>query len=322
MADFHKGDQVLESGYLGKDSLPSVGVARQYTADQVIEIQKCADDIEYFALKYFTIVTMDDGRMLIPLYDYQHDLLHKFQDNRFNIVTQARQSGKTTTATIYILHYILFNADKRVAILANKGKTARMILGRIKMAYELMPNFLKQSVTRWNEGSIELGNGTRIEASATSADSISGDSVSLLFIDEVAKIEKWDEFYASTYPTIASGKTTKLIMVSTVKGMNHYYQLWNKAIKGESGFVPSEVTWREVPGRDEEWRKETVANTSEDQFAQEHENVFMGSMDTLIKMSTLRELSSVEPIYNKDNVKIFNNAEAGHTYLMTVDTGH
>ena len=322
MSQFHKNDHVIENGYLGKDTLPAAGVARKYTTEQLFEIAKCQNDIEYFAEKYFTIVSMDTGRMLIPLYPYQKDLLHKFQNNRFNIVTQARQSGKTTTATIYILHYILFNDDKRVAILANKGKTARMVLGRIKLAYELLPNFLKAAVTKWNEGTLELENGTRVEASATSADSISGDSVSLLYIDEVAKIENWDDFYSATYPTIASGKQTKVIMVSTAKGMNHYYQLWQKAIKGLSDFVPTEVTWREVPHYDKAWKKETLKNTSEDQFAQEFENVFQGSMDTLIKMSTLRELVSQDPVYNKDDVKIFEMPRANHNYVITVDTGH
>lgn len=322
MSNFHKGDHKIEQGYLGKDTLPLMGVERKYTTQQLIEIAKCSADIEYFARTYFTIVSMDEGRMLIPLYPYQEKLLHKFQDNRFNIVTQARQSGKTTTATIFILHYILFNADKRVAILANKGKTARMVLGRIKLAYELLPNFLKAAVTKWNESTLELENGTRIDASATSADSISGDSVSLLYIDEVAKIENWDEFYSATYPTIASGKTTQVIMVSTAKGLNHYYQLWNKAMKGKSDFVPTEVTWQEVPHYDEAWKEETLKNTSEDQFAQEFENVFMGSQDTLIKMSTLRELLAEDSLYNKDGVKIYNMPEAGHNYCITVDTGH
>ena len=133
MNDFHKNDQKIEQGYLGKDTLPLHGVSRKYTPEQILEIEKCEKDIEYFAEKYFTIVHPDDGRMLIPLYGYQKRLLKKFENNRFNIVTQARQSGKTTTATVYILHYILFNADKKVAILANKGKTARMVLRRIKL---------------------------------------------------------------------------------------------------------------------------------------------------------------------------------------------
>lgn len=322
MSQFHTNDHKIIQGYLGKDTLPLMGVERKYTQEQLIEIGKCENDIEYFAQKYFTIVSMDEGRLLIPLYPYQKDLLHKFQDNRFNIVTQARQSGKTTTATIYILHYILFNDDKRVAILANKGATARMVLGRIKLAYELLPNFLKAAVTKWNEGTMELENGTRVQASATSADSISGDSVSLLYIDEVAKIENWDEFYSATYPTIASGQSTKVIMVSTAKGLNHYYQLWSRAIKGLSDFVPTEVTWQEVPHYDAAWKEETLKNTSEDQFAQEFENVFMGSQDTLIKMSTLRDLVAEDPAYNKDGVKIYNMPEAGHNYCMTVDTGH
>jgi hypothetical protein len=161
-----------------------------------------------------------------------------------------------------------------------------------------------------------------VYASATSADSISGDSVSMLFIDEVAKIEKWDEFYSATYPTIASGTTTKVIMVSTVKGMNHYYAMWNKAIKGLSDFVPTEVSWKEVPGRDEEWKRQTIANTGEDQFMQEHENVFMGSIDTLIKMTTLRDLVAQDPVYSKDSVKIFTMPEPDHNYVLCADTGH
>lgn len=319
---FHEGDQDIDLGYMGNRDLPAPDAPRKYTPEQIEEVKKCAADVEYFAEKYFTIVHVDHGKMLIPLYDYQKRLLRKFQDHRFNIVTQARQSGKTTTATVYILHYILFNNDKNVAILANKGKTAKMILGRIKLAYKLLPNFLKEGVIEWNKNSIQLANGTKVEASATSADSISGDSISLLFIDEVAKIDNWDEFYSSTYPTIASGKDTKIIMVSTAKGLNHYYTLWQKALKGKNNFVPSEVTWREVPGRDEAWRKENIENTSEDQFMQEHENVFMGSVNTLIKMSKLRSLVGEDPYYNKNGLRLYNEPEKDHTYILCVDTGH
>lgn len=319
---FNTEDQDIGVGYLNKPDLPSTAARRQFTKKQLLEIQRCRDDIEYFAETYFTIVDVDIGKMLIPLYPYQKKLIKKFQNNRFNIVTQSRQSGKTTAVTVYILHYMLFNKDKRIAILANKGSTARKILGRIKLAYSILPNFLKEAVVEWNKGSVELGNGTRVEATATSAGSISGDSVSLLFIDEVAKIENWEEFYASTYPTISSGKETKIIMVSTAKGLNHYYHLWKKALDGVSGFVPTEVSWEEVPGRDEAWKAEQIANTSEDQFLQEHCNIFMGSIHTLIKMSTLRTLSASAPIYNKEFTKVYERPIEGHNYFISVDTGH
>ena len=319
---FHLNDQKIDIGYLNKSDLPAITSKREYTREQLEEIRKCRDDIHYFAENYFTIVHVDKGKMLVPLYDYQEDLLNKFQDNRFNIVLTSRQAGKTTTVTIYILHYILFNKDKRVAILANKGKTARMILSRIKLAYGLLPNFLKEPVTEWNKGTIELGNGTRVEATATSAGSISGDSISLLFIDEVAKIENWEEFYSSTYPTISSGEETRTIMVSTANGMNHYYFLWQKALNGLSGFVPTEVLWHQVPGRDEKWKAQQIANTSKDQFLQEHENIFQGAQNTLIGMDTLRVLITKEPIYHKENTKIYERPITEHNYFICVDTGH
>lgn len=308
-------------GYLNNPDLPSVDQTREYSKEEIEELKKCAADPEYFS-RHFTIVTVDDGKIKIPLYPYQKKLLTKFKDNRFNVVLQSRQSGKTTCVTVYILWYIIFHRDKNVAILANKGKTAKMILGRIKLAYKLLPDFLKDPIVEWNKESIELANGCKVFSAATSNDSISGDSVSLLFIDEVAKVENWEEFYSSTYPTISSGKTTKVIMVSTAKGMNHWYQIWQKAIKKKSQFVPTEVKWHEVPGRDEAWKQEQVDNSNEDQFLQEHDNLFMGSSNTLISMTALRELVADDPEYNRNDIRIYEQPQENHTYALIADTGH
>jgi hypothetical protein len=313
----------IEQGYMGNPKLPAPGARRKFSREQIEEIYKCSKDVEYFAEKYFTIVNVDEGKQLIELYEYQKEVLKKLQNNRFNILTQSRQSGKSTIITIFICWFILFNRDKNVAILANKGKTAKMLLGRIKFAYELLPDFLKDPVVEWNKESIKLDNGCTVFSAATSSDSISGESVSLLFVDEVAKVDGWEEFWSSTYPTISSGKETRVVMVSTAKGLNHYWRLWQKAIKGESEFVPTEINWDKVPGRDEEWKKTQIANTNEDQFLQEHCNVFVGSQHTLIKMQALRELSPMDPIYqNAEGIKIYEETKDDHVYVITVDTGH
>ncbi len=309
----------MPNGYLGNTNITRRGTTHNYTVDQIKELARCRDDIVYFSEKYFTIVNLDLGKIKIPLYDYQKDLLYNLEDNRFNIVLQSRQSGKTTTMTVFILHYILFNEDKEIALLANKGAQARKVLGRIKLAYELIPKWLKPNVVEWNKGTIEFENGCIIAATATSSDAARGDSVSLLVVDEAAFIDGWDEFYASTYPTIASGKSTKVVLISTANGLNHYHHLWQKAINGRNEFVPFEVKWQDVPGRDDAWKKQTIANTSVEAFSQEHENVFMGGTNTLISMSSLRALVPINPIHHKNNINIYHQPIEDHTYMMVVD---
>ena len=310
-------------GYLGNKNLPGKGSSYSYTPEQISELAKCADSISYFAEKYFTIVHVDHGKITIPLYEYQHNLLDHIQENRFCAILQARQSGKTTTNTIFILWYILFNKDKAVAILANKASTSRSILGRIQLAFELLPNWMKPNVEEWNKGSVKFdseANGCSIVAAATSSASIRGETVALLVIDEAAFVENWDDFYTSTYPTIASGKTTKVILVSTINGLNHYNTIMEKARAGESDYKPFEVTWRDVPGRDDEWRRQTIANTSEEAFEQEHENVAFGSSNTLIGTRYLKTLVAKDPIFFRESVRIYKQPVQGNIYIGVVDT--
>lgn len=310
--------------YLGNLKIKKDGVTMRFSPEMIEEYQKCKDDIVYFAKNYIKIVHVDDGLIPFDMYDFQEDLINNINDNRFSISLCSRQIGKSITTVAWMLHFILFNDYKRLGIIANKGATARKILGKLKLAYENLPHWLQSGVKEWNKGSIELENGCIIEASSTSGDAVRGDSLSALFIDEAAFIDDnlWEEFYTSVYPTISSGKTTKIILVSTANGMNHYHKLWKDAVNGRSSFSPFEVNWRAVPGRDEAWREETIGNTSEEKFDQEHENQFLGSSDTLIGSTYLKSMVAEDPIKRQDkNYYVYEEVKENHKYFISVDCG-
>ena len=307
--------------YLGNANLKRKGVDIEWTEDMVQEFIKCAKDPIYFSQQYINIVHVDHGLIPIKLYKYQKDIIRKTTKNRRTCVVTSRQAGKTTTAVCLILHYILFNDHKLVALLANKGDAAREILDRIKTAYEALPKWLQQGVIEWNKGSVEFENGSKIIAAATSSSAIRGKSVSFLYIDETAFVENWDEFFAAVYPTISSGKTTKILLTSTPNGLNHFYKTCEGAKSGKNGYQFVQVMWNDVPGRDEQWRKETLASMDFDseKFAQEMECEFLGSSGTLIAGWKLKQLVYRDPIREIGGVTIFEEPEAEKKYVMTVD---
>jgi hypothetical protein len=311
-----------EFRYLNNPRLKRGGVELEFTKEQIKEYRKCKKDIIYFAEKYVNIVTVDDGKQLIKLYKYQKKELKALVKNRFVALLQARQSGKSTVVTIFLLWFILFHGYKYIGLLAQKGGTARNLLSRIKLAYEYLPLFLQQGVVEWNKGSIELENGSKIMAASTGADSVRGESFSVCFIDEVAAIPltMWEEFYKSTYPTISSGKNTRFILASTPKGLNHFYQICKNAEKGKNMYKLHTVTWKDVPGRNAKWRKEEIANTSESAFLQEQCCEFLGSSLTLIQTAVLKTLVAKNPVINREELKIYEKPIPGHTYVTTVDT--
>jgi hypothetical protein len=278
-----------KDGYLGNPNLKPVGVQQQFTPEQVKEYIKCATDPVYFVEKYVKIVAVDKGLVPFEMYDFQRDLIAKLHANRFVIGKLPRQVGKTTTVGAYLLHYILFNQNMNVAILANKQSTAIEILGRIKMAYEYLPKWLQQGVIEWNKGSVVLENGSRILAAATSSSAIRGGSFNCILLDEFAHIPTQiaEEFFTSVYPTITSGQSTKMFIISTPNGLNMFYYYWKGAINNQNGYVPFEVHWSQVPKypggplRDEQWKREMISKTSEKQFEQEFECV---SGDTLVSI--------------------------------------
>jgi len=307
--------------YLGNANLKRKGVDIEWTEEMVQEFVKCSKDPIYFSQQYIQIVHVDHGLIPIKLYKYQKDIIRKTTKNRRTCVVTSRQAGKTTTAVCLILHYILFNDHKLVALLANKGDSAREILDRIKTAYEALPKWLQQGVIEWNKGSVEFENGSKIIAAATSSSAIRGKSVSFLYIDETAFVEGWDEFFAAVYPTISSGKTTKILLTSTPNGLNHFYKTCEGAKSGKNGYQFVQVMWNDVPGRDEKWRQETLASMDFDseKFAQEMECEFLGSSGTLIAGWKLKELVYHDPLRTIGGVTIYEEPEAEKKYVITVD---
>lgn len=306
-------------GYLGNINLKKSGTNIEWTPDMVNEWLKCKDDPIYFTERYIKIINLNDGIVNFVPYDYQRQIIQTIHEERFTQILTGRQSGKTTSLVASILHYVTFNDDKTVALLANKGETAREILGRIQLAYENLPHWMQHGVKEYNKGSMELENNSRIIAAATSAASIRGYSISFLYIDECAFVENWDEFYKSVYPTISSGRETKVVFTSTPNGLNHYYKFWNDAVNGKNGFIPIKVTWADVPGRDLKWKEETIANSSEEAFIQEHEAEFVGSSGTLIEASALKKLSEWTPIKANKYLRVYEDAQEGHQYVISAD---
>ena len=309
-----------EKGYLGNNLVKRDGIQDSFTEEEVGEYVKCMNDPIYFAQKYVKVISLDDGLIPFTPYDYQEKMFEHFNVNRFSIVLACRQSGKSISTVIYILWYAIFHPEKTIAILANKGATAREMLSRITLALENLPFFLQPGCKALNKGNITFANNTKIIAAATSGSSIRGLSVNLLFLDEFAFVENAAEFYTSTYPVVSAGKETKVIITSTANGVgNVFHRLYEGAIQKRNEFKAFRVDWWDVPGRDEKWKKQTIANTSEIQFEQEFGNNFHGRSNTLISSDIILGLKPEEPEEFKNNISYYEKPEEGSTYVMTVD---
>jgi len=307
--------------YLGNPNLKKANVPVQFTQEQVLEFIKCKQDPVYFARNYIKIVSLDYGEVPFDMYAFQEKLIKNFHENRFNICRMPRQTGKSTTCVSYLLHYAVFNDNVNIAILANKASTARDLLGRLQFAYEKLPKWMQQGIVSWNKGSLELENGSKIIAASTSASAVRGGSYNVIFLDEFAFIPNHiaDDFFASVYPTISSGKSTKVLIVSTPKGMNHFYRMWHDAERGKNEYIPTDVHWSEVPGRDQKWKEQTIKNTSEQQFKVEFECEFLGSVDTLISAPKLRAMVYEDPIKKNAGLDVYKEPTKDHNYVVTVD---
>jgi len=307
--------------YLGNPNLKKAGTEIQFTKEQVEEWIKCKNDPLYFATTYMQIINLDEGLVPFEMYDFQKKILMDFHENRFNIAKLPRQTGKSTTVVAYLLHYAIFNDSVNIGILANKASTARELLGRLQLAYENLPKWIQHGILVWNKGNVELENGSKILAASTSASAVRGMSFNILFLDEFAFVPNHvaEQFFASVYPTITSGKSTKVIIISTPNGMNHFYKTWEDARRGKNGYVTNEVHWSQVPGRDAKWKEETLRNTSKRQFAQEFECDFLGSADTLISPAKLQSIPFGEPIVSNAGLDIYERVQEDHEYIITVD---
>ena len=307
--------------YLGNPNLKKAGTPIQFTKKQINEWVKCKQDPIYFATHYIKIINLDEGLVPFDMYDFQKKILEDFHENRFNIAKLPRQTGKSTTVVAYLLYYAIFYDSVNIGILANKASTARELLGRLQLAYENLPKWMQHGILVWNKGNVELENGSKILAASTSASAVRGMSFNILFLDEFAFVPNHvaEQFFASVYPTITSGKSTKVIIISTPNGMNHFYKMWEDARNDKNDYITNEVHWSQVPGRDKKWKDETIKNTSKRQFAQEFECDFLGSADTLISPSKLQCIPFNDPIRSNAGLDVYERAEENHEYIITVD---
>ena len=313
---------MASENYLGNPNLKNVGQNIEWTEETLEEYMKCKENPEHFIRNYVQIVHVDKGLVPFEMYDYQKDMVRKFNDNRFVICKMPRQTGKSTTIISFLLHYVLFNESVNVAILANKGATARELLSRLQLAYEHLPKWLQQGVVVWNKGNIEVENGSKVIAAATSSSAVRGSSFNIIFLDEFAHVPQniAEQFFTSVYPTISSGESTKVLIVSTPLGLNMFYKMWIEAEEGRNDYVPIDVHWSEMPGRDGKWKEETIRNTSEVQFTQEFECEFVGSTYTLIAPSKLRTMVFKNPIHESNNLTVYEHPIKNHTYALVADT--
>ena len=321
-----------EFGYNGNPLVKRDGVEQSFTKEELQEYIKCMHDPVYFARTYVKVISLDKGLVPFDLYPYQDKMFSHFNENRFSIVLACRQSGKSISSVVYILWYAIFKPEQTIAVLANKGSTAMEMISRITLALENLPFFLQPGCKSLNKKSIEFSNNSRIVSSATSGSSIRGMSVNLLFLDEFAFVENDARFYTSTYPVVTAGKSTRVIITSTANGIgNVFHKIWEGAVQGTNEYKAFRVDWWDVPGRDEDWKRTTIANTSELQFDQEFGNNFHGTGNTLINANTLLKLKALQPIYSMNSVNVYETpikaskdeetgeATPDHVYLMFVD---
>ena len=311
-----------DTHYLGNINVKKDGVEEDWSQEKVAEYAKCMQDPAYFARTYVKIINLNDGLVPFDLYPYQEQMFKHFNDSRFSVVLACRQSGKSISSLAYLLWYAIFTPEQTVAILANRGATSREMLGRITLMMENLPFYLQPGCKTLNKTSIEFSNNSRIIAETTSSSSIRGYSVNLLMLDEFAFVEKASEFYTSTYPVISSGKESKVIITSTANGIgNQFHKIWQGAVQGVNEYKPFRVDWWDVPGRDEEWKQQTIANTSELQFDQEFGNTFFGTGQTLIGAQALLSLKAVNPsrILESGDCLIYDEPRKDSQYVMCVD---
>jgi len=308
--------------YLGNPNVKRDGVEHNFAKEEVAEYVKCSKDPVYFVSTYVKVISLDEGLVDFVPYAYQEKMFSHFDNHRFNIVLACRQSGKSISVCAYLLWYALFNPEQTIAILANKGATAKEMLSRITLMLENIPFFLQPGCKALNKQNVDFSNNSRIIASATTGSSIRGLSVNLLYLDEFAFVERASEFYTSTYPVISSGKNTKVIITSTANGLgNQFHKIWEGSQQETNEFSSFRVDWWDVPGRDKTWKEQTIANTSQVQFDQEFGNTFFGTGNTLINSETLLSLRASRPLCIEENgdVTIYKKCIEKHDYVMVVD---
>jgi uncharacterized pyridoxamine 5'-phosphate oxidase family protein len=304
---FHEGDP----------SWKAADIVYEYSEFELQEIARCAADVVYFANNYCMAMT-DYGIQKITLRPYQEDVLRSFQDNRFNVFLASRQIGKTVTSAIFITWYLLFNVDKNVIVLANKGATAAEILDKIKSVFKGLPFFLKPGIVTNNVMTMKFDNGCRVMGQATTKTAAIGFTIHLAYMDEFAHIQPSfiEPFYRSVYPTIAASQISRVIITSTPNGRNKFFEIYNGAVEKKNEYTPIRVDWWQVPGRDEKWKAREIANLgSEELFNQEYGNQFLAGDTLLLGGDALRAMKKIVRNYKWDQIQDFEYSDLDYKSL-------
>jgi hypothetical protein len=324
-------------GFRGNLNLKRANTLVSISPEQQMEWVKCSLDPIYFIENHMKVVSKGK-KVSFKLYDWQREVVLSYKNNNRTILGTCRQAGKSTTTVGFILWLILFSSEenpKTIAILANKADVAQEMVQRLQYAYEHVPLWMQQGIKQggWNKTSIILENGSRVFSAATSRDSISGFTIDFLMIDEVAKIEDWKDFWTASSQTLANNPDAKIAMISTPFGLNHFHDFWEAANFKDAenqetrakwnGYYPFKITWDMIPGRDEAWKQQTLADLGFDlqQFRQEQEVEFLGSSYTLLSGSSLEKMKAglQEPVWYDDNLKKYENPIADHLYMLVAD---
>ena len=308
--------------YMGNPKLKAAGQMVPYTNEQIEEYGKAATNVHYFVGNFAKIQTPDEGLTQFNPRDYQTKMMDNILNNRFTISLLPRQTGKSTTMAAVSLWFALFNSDFKIAFLANKDDVAKEQLKKIRRMCEELPMWVQQGVVECNKHTIAFENGSSITVAPTSSSAIRGFTFNLLVLDEFAWVpfNIQQEFLASVYPTISSGKTTRIAMISTPNGMELFHKFWKDATTGTNSYKPLRVRWNDIPGRDEEFKKRTIADVGERIWRVEYACEFLGSEDTLIDPNILATLAHDQPLGEHKNFSIYKNPEEGHIYVALVDT--
>lgn len=315
--------------YNALPNLKRANIKTAWTKEMVQEWKKCRDDIVYFAETYCAITHIDYGTIKVQLRDYQRDMLRIMSTKRMTTCNLSRQLGKTTVVAIFLAHFVCFNKDKAVGVLAHKRSMSEEVLDRTKQAIELLPDFLQPGISEWNKGNIELDNGSSIGAYASSPDAVRGNSFAMIYIDECAFIPNFLDAWLAIQPVISSGRRSKIIITTTPNGLNHFYDIWTAAVEGKSGFVPYTAIWNSVKERlynendifDDgwEWSRQTISGSSLEQFRQEHMAEFQGTSGTLISGMKLAIMDWIDTIPEQNYFYRFKPADPTRKYVAALD---
>jgi hypothetical protein len=315
--------------YLNNPNLPTADAEFEYTSEMVQEISKCNKNLLYFAENYFYIVSLDEGKQKIALHPCQKRAIRKMRDERFFVLLASRQIGKTTLLTIYALWIACFLKDQSILIVANKEGTAIEIFRRIRLAYEELPNWLKPGVKEYGKTSMVLANGSKIGISTTTGTAARGQSINCLILDELAFIDSHlvEEFWKSVYPIVSSSKKSKIFIASTANGTgNLFYTLYKGAEEGSNGWSCDKILWNEVPGRDERWRKQTIATIgSEEAFNQEFGCEFLDAGESTVNEELyeklLMQIKQPKYLMEDGHYQIWEQPIDGQIYVAGIDVG-